>query len=103
MAALCVSGERDWPDLPGVEFQHDVYLEIRDWTAWSAISERLTAAGADIHALQLQRRDGGFELRCRLKRVSETAARALIQALLDEGVADRGEVEHLILTAEGAR
>jgi hypothetical protein len=88
-------------DLPGVEFQHDVHLAVRDWAAWTAVSERLSLAGADVHTLQLARSEGGFDVRCRLKRVSAASARALLDALLDEGVAERGNVEHLVL-AKGA-
>jgi hypothetical protein len=90
-------------DLAGVELQHDLNLAIEKWTDWSAIAERVSALGAEVHALQLARADGGFSVRCRLKRVSADAARALTYSLLDEGVAVRGSVEHLVLTARAAR
>lgn len=88
-------------DLRGVEIQHDLHLAVRDWNAWTAVSERLSSAGADIHALQLARNDRGFSVRCRLTRVSPEAVRALTTALLDEGIAERGEVEHLVLAKAG--
>lgn len=84
-------------DLPGVEFQHDVSLAVRDWSAWTAVSERFSALGADVQALQVARSDGGFDVRCRLKRVSAQSARALLDGLLSEGIAERGNVEHLVL------
>ena len=93
-------------DLSGVEFQHDVHLAIRDWTAWTAVSERLSGAGADVLALQLARSDGGFDVRCRLKQVSAQSARDLLNTLLDDGIAERGSIEHLVLAkrvAEAAR
>lgn len=90
-------------DLPGVEFQHDVHLAVRDWSAWTAVSERLSSAGADVHALNLARSGGGFDVRCRLKRVSAESARALIDALLNEGIAERGNVEHLVLAKGSAQ
>jgi hypothetical protein len=90
-------------DLPGVEFQHDVHLSVRDWSAWTAVSDRLSLAGADVHALQLARSDGGFDVRCRLKQVSAEAARALLNALLNEGIAERGNIEHLVLAKGSAR
>lgn len=89
-------------DLPGVEFQHDVHLAVRDWTVWAAVSERLSCAGADVHALQVTRSGGGFELRCRLKQVSAQSARDLVNTLLDEGIAERGSIEHLVLAKRGA-
>jgi hypothetical protein len=84
-------------DLPGVEFQHDVHLAVRDWTAWTAVSERLSCAGADVLALQVARSGGGFDVRCRLKQVSAQSARDLLNTLLDDGLADRGSIEHLVL------
>lgn len=90
-------------DLKGVEFQHDVRLAVRDWSAWTLVSERFSSAGADIHALQLARSDAGFDVRCRLKQVSAGSARALLDALLNDGIAERGTVEHLVLAKESAR
>ena len=89
-------------DLPGVEFQHDVHLAVRDWSAWTAVSERLSGVGADVLALQVARNDGGFDVRCRLKRVSAHSARALLDELLNDGIADRGSIEHLVLAKRGA-
>ena len=84
-------------DLSGVEFQHDVHLAVRDWTALTAVSERLSRAGADVLALQVARSGGGFDVRCRLKQVSAQSARDLLNTLLDDGIAERGSIEHLVL------
>ncbi|WP_158766907.1 hypothetical protein [Terricaulis silvestris] len=48
-------------------------------------------------ALQLARSDGGFDVRCRLKQVSAQSARDLLNTLLDDGLAERGSIEHLVL------
>jgi len=94
----CRAGEgAAFADLLGVDFQHDLQLTIRDWTVWADISERLSTAGADVRALQLSRSDGGFHVQCRVKRVSEASVRGLVDALLDDGVAVRASVEHLVL------
>lgn len=93
-------------DLPGVEFQHDLRLAVRNWAAWTAVSERFSGAGADVLALQVARSDGGFDVRCRLKQVSAQSARDLLNTLLDDGLAHRGSIEHLVLpkrAAEAAR
>lgn len=84
-------------DLAGVEFHHDLRLAVPDWAAWSDISKRLHAAGADIQALYLARSEHGFSVRCRLRHVSEAVARTLVRGWLDEGLAQRGDVEHLVL------
>lgn len=89
-------------DLPGVEFQHDVHLAVPTWTALTAVSERLSGAGADVLALQVARSDGGFDVRCRLKQVSAQSARDLVNTLLDDGLAERGSIEHLVLAKRGA-
>jgi hypothetical protein len=89
-------------DLQGVEFQHDVHLAVRDWAAWTTVSERFSCAGVDVLALQLARSGGGFDVRCRLKQVSAQSARDLVNALLDDGVAQRGSIEHLVLAKRGA-
>jgi hypothetical protein len=88
-------------ELRGVEIEHELHLVVRDWLAWTAVSERLSLAGADIHTLHLARNDRGFSVCCRLKRVSPEAARALTTALLNEGIAERGEIEHLVLAKAG--
>ncbi len=90
------SEDRGLGELAGFEFQHDLSFSIPDWTAWTVISERIAAVGANIHALQLTRRDEGFSVRCRLERASAEAARALVAGLLDDGLADRGDVEHIV-------
>ncbi|WP_395648270.1 hypothetical protein [Terricaulis sp.] len=100
--SLAPSGAAPLTDLAGVELQHDLHLAIRDWTAWSAISDRLSAAGADIYALQLFRGAGGFNVRCRLERVSDVVARTLIDTLLRDGIVERGDVEHLLLATRDA-
>jgi hypothetical protein len=100
--ACQASEDAAFAGLQGVEFQHDVHLTVRDWTAWTAVSERLFSAGADVHALQLSRSNGGFDVRCRLKQVSAQSARDLLNALLDDGVAERGAIEHLVLPTRGA-
>lgn len=94
--------ETAWADLAGVDIQHDLHLALRDWTAWSAIAERLASAGADVQSLQLARSEDGVSVRCRLNRVTPQSARALIGSLLDEGIAERGGVEHLVLPKHAA-
>lgn len=89
-------------NLAGVELQHDLHLSIRDWTAWVSVSDRLAAAGADVHALQLARGDGGFHVRCRLKKVSAQSARTLFNDFFDAGIAQSGNIEHLMLVKSGA-
>lgn len=89
-------------DLSGVELEHDVHLAVRDWTAWTTVSERLSGVGADVLALQVARSDGGLDVRCRLKQVSAQSARDLVNTLLDDGVAERGSIEHLVLAKRGA-
>jgi hypothetical protein len=84
-------------DLSGVEFQHDVHLALRDWRGWTTVSERFSCAGVDVVAVQLARSGGGFDVRCRLTQVSAQSARELINTLLDDGIAERGSIEHLVL------
>ncbi|MEZ6022122.1 MAG: hypothetical protein R3C16_01620 [Hyphomonadaceae bacterium] len=96
------SGDAALASLAGVELQHDLHLSIPDWTAWESISNRVAAIGADVHALQLAAQgDGGFQVRCRLKKVSAQMARALLGDLLDEGLAAQGKIEHLMLVKHG--
>lgn len=90
-------------DLAGVELQHDLHLSVRKWTDWSVIAERVAIAGGEVHALQLARAGDVFSVRCRLKRISADAARSLIDGLLDERLAERATVEHLVLSVAAAR
>lgn len=94
----------DMPDvaevgaLSGLELQHDLYLTVNDWAAWNGVSQRLIAAGAEIHSLQVSRQSAGFSVRCRIKSVSSPAARALSDGFLTERLAQSASVEHLMLT-----
>lgn len=90
-------------DLAGVEFQHDLHLVVRDWAAWTAVSERLARAGANIHALRIARGGDEYNVHCRLEQISAEEARDLTSAFLDEGVAERGNVEHLVVAKRYAR
>ena len=101
-ASACRSEEDALAELIGVDFQHDLQLTLPDLAAWSRISDRLLHAGAEVHSMRLTRAGTGFDLRCRLKRVTAEAARTLVAGLLDDGVAERGGVEHLVLGAQGA-
>lgn len=88
--------------LAGLELQHDLYLALPDWRAWEAVSGRLTSAGAELQSLQISRQGEGFSARCRLKQLSSEAARGLSDRLLDDGLAQRASVEHLMLAATTA-
>lgn len=82
--------------LPGLELQHEMLFSLKDWSSIGGITERLNAAGAEIHALSLNRTADLFVLRCRVKAISATQARAFVNDLgsLVEGAAS---VEHLML------
>ena len=88
--------------LAGLDLQHDLYLTLTDWTVWDAISDRLIEAGAELHSLQISRQGDAFNARCRLKRLSSEAARALTGRLLDAGLAQQASVEHLMLAKSNA-
>ena len=90
-------------DLSGVEFHHDLHLIVRDWSAWSAVSEQILGQGGDIHALQVTRGVGAYAIRCRLEGVEANAVRRLTSALLDAGIAQHAAVEHLLLAKQHAR
>ncbi len=94
---LRANEDRGLDELAGFNVQHDLSFSIPDWSAWTVISERIASIGANIHALQLTRRDEGFSVRCRLERASSEAARALVTGLLNDGLADRADVEHVVL------
>jgi hypothetical protein len=93
---------RDLGGLAGLDLQHDLYLTLTDWTVWDVISDRLIEAGADLHSLQISRQGDAFSARCRLKRLSSEAARALTGRLLDAGLAQQASVEHLMLAKASA-
>jgi hypothetical protein len=88
--------------LTGLELQHDLYLAIADVTIWSAVTDLVERAGAQLQSLQLQRQGDGFTARCRLKQLSADSARSLAGALLDSGLARQASVEHLMLARAGA-
>jgi hypothetical protein len=94
--------ERELGGLAGLDLQHDLYLTLTDWTIWDVISDRLIEAGADLHSLQISRQGDAFSARCRLKRLSSEAARALTGRLLDAGLAQQASVEHLMLAKANA-
>lgn len=89
--------------LPGLELQHEMLFSLKDWSSIGGITERLSEAGAEVHALTLNRTADTFVLRCRVKAISAARARAFVNDLgpLVEGAAS---VEHLMLakTAEHA-
>ncbi len=92
------NGDAGLDDLTGVEFQHDLHLIVRDWGAWSAISDQILDQGGDIHALQVTRGAGAYAVRCRIEGVEASTVRRLTAALLDAGIAEHAAVEHLLLT-----
>jgi len=96
-SAYEASGDAGLSDLTGVQFQHDLHLIVRDWAAWSAISDQIIRQGGDIHALQVTRGAGAYAVRCRLEGVEANAVRRLTAALLDTGAAEHAAVEHLLL------
>jgi hypothetical protein len=87
--------------LADLDLQHDLLLTLSEQTDWSVIADLLRRAGADVQQLQLTRLDRGVAVRCRLKCISPEGARAFTHALLDNGLAERAHVEHLVLA--GAR
>jgi hypothetical protein len=82
--------------LPGLEVQHELLLTLRDWASAVSILQRLSEAGADLHALSINPQAGAFVLKCRVKAISAARARAFVANL---GVFASGAacVEHLIL------
>lgn len=103
--SVCEVRRSEDPDvgpLGGLDLQHDLYLSVDDWRAWTEVSTRLLEAGADIQNVQITRQNSGFSARCRFAGLAAEAVRQLSAGLLDEGVATRAQVEHLLL-AGGAR
>lgn len=86
--------------LPGLELQHEMLFSLKNWSDFSGITERLSAVGADVHALSLNRSADLFVLRCRVKAISAARARAFVRdvAGVVEGAAS---VEHLMLAKAG--
>ena len=82
--------------LPGLEVQHELLLTLREWESSVSILQRLSQAGAEAHALSINPQAGGFVLKCRVKAISASRARAFVA---DLGVFASGAacVEHLIL------
>lgn len=89
--------------LAGLELQHDLYLTLPHWRGWDSVSNALTGAGAEVQSLQISRQSDGWNARCRLKSLSSEAVRGLADRLLDEGVALRASVEHLMLAVSAGR
>jgi hypothetical protein len=103
MASACpeiVETEDAW-GLPGLELQHDLHLTLRHWSSVGAVTQTLSEAGAEVHALNLSRHADACVLRCRVKAISARRARELADSLgaLLTGAAS---VEHLMLTKGGA-
>lgn len=88
--------------LAGLDLQHDFQLCLRDWRDWEAIAAQFGRAGAELSGLSLNRQNGGFSARCRVRNLSSRAARALSQALIGAGLAERASVEHLMLARRDA-
>lgn len=82
--------------LPGLELQHELLLSLRDWASTVSILQRLSDAGADLHALSVSPQAGAFVLKCRVKGITASRARAFVAELgaIASGAAC---VEHLIL------
>jgi hypothetical protein len=86
--------------LPGLELQHEMLFSLKNWSDVGDITDRLSAVGADVHALSLNRSADLFVLRCRVKAISAARARAFVRdvAGVVQGVAS---VEHLMLAKAG--
>lgn len=86
--------------LPGLELQHEMLFSLKNWSDVSGITDGLSAIGADVHALSLNRSADLFVLRCRVKAISAARARAFVRDLAGvvEGAAS---VEHLMLAKAG--
>ncbi len=82
--------------LPGLELQHELLLSLRDWSSAVSVLQRLSDAGADLHALSINPQPGGFALKCRVKAISVARVRAFV-AELGVFVPGAACVEHLIL------
>ncbi|MEZ5955700.1 MAG: hypothetical protein R3C27_00600 [Hyphomonadaceae bacterium] len=93
---LPAENDEDDFGLPGLEVQHELLLTLRDWTGSASILQRLSAAGAELHALSVSPQAGAFVFKCRVKGISASRARAFVREL---GVLASGVtcVEHLIL------
>lgn len=89
--------ERALGGLPGLDIEHALHMSIRDPGAWSIISDRISTLGGASLGARLSQLDEGVDVRCRIRGVSERAVRALVAALLDEDLAQRASVEHLVL------
>ena len=93
---LPIENDEDDFCLPGLEVQHELLLTLRDWASSVSILQRLSEAGAELHALSVNPQAGAFVLKCRVKGISASRARAFVREL---GVFASGAacVEHLIL------
>ena len=82
--------------LPGLEVQHELLLTLCEWESSVSILRRLSEVGAEVHALSVNPQAGTFVLKCRVKGISASRARAFVNEL---GVFVSGAacVEHLIL------
>lgn len=82
--------------LPGLELQHEFLLRLSDWASAVSILQRLSEAGADLHALSINPQAGAFVLKCRVKAISAARARSFVAGL---GAFAQGAacVEHFIL------
>ncbi|MEQ1811375.1 MAG: hypothetical protein ABL889_15700, partial [Terricaulis sp.] len=82
--------------LPGLEVQHELLLTLSAWESSVSILRRLSDVGAEVHALSVNPQAGAFVLKCRVKGISASRARAFVNEL---GVFASGAacVEHLIL------
>ena len=88
--------EESW-SLPGLELQHDMHLTLQLWDAWDEIAWRLKRSGAEFASLNIAKQGNKIAVRCRVKRLSPKQARTFIAAVLAEGHALAGGVEHLML------
>lgn len=91
-----VQSDEDDFCLPGLEVQHELLLTLRDWSSAALIVQRLSDAGAELHALSINPQAGAFILKCRVKAITASRARRFV-AELGAFVAGAACVEHLIL------
>lgn len=99
-AVNAYEANEDLGELTGVSIQHEMHLAIGDWASWSVISKRFEAAGAAVSDPRVTRNADDISVRFLVERVSAHAARALLGKLLDDGLARRGAVEHVLLAKQ---
>ncbi len=91
-----ISSDSDDFCLPGLEVQQELLLSLKHWQSAATIVQRLSDEGAEVYALALNPQAGGYVLRCKVRAISPSRARAFVA---DLGVLAVGAacVEHFIL------